>query len=65
MIGRSEVDELADSIEFVVVNANNRRCLCVLSQDIRLIQTDGQTEVLTAHTVVYQTSVVYKGLRSK
>ena len=43
----AEVGELADSIEFVIVNANDRRCLCVLSQDIRLLQTDGQSEVLT------------------
>ena len=41
------VGELADSIEFVVVNANDRWCLCILSQDIRLLQTDGQSEVLT------------------
>ena len=37
--GGAEVGELADSIEFVVVNANDRRCLCVLSQDISLLQT--------------------------
>ena len=30
--GGAAVGELADSIEFVVMNANNRRCLCVLSQ---------------------------------
>ena len=45
--GGAAVGELADSIEFVVVNANNRLCLCVLSQDMRIIQTDGQSEVLT------------------
>ena len=43
----AEVGELADSIEFVIVNANDQRCLCVMSQDIRLLQTDGQSEVLT------------------
>ena len=39
--------ELADSIEFVVVDGNERRCFCVLSQNIRLLQTDGHSEVLT------------------
>ena len=37
--------DMEDSIELIVVN--DRRCFCVLSQDIRLLQTDGQTEVLT------------------
>ena len=45
--GGAAVGELAYIIEFVVMNANDRRCLCVLSQDIRLLQTDGQSEVLT------------------
>ena len=39
--GGAEVGELADSIEFIVVNGNDRLCFCVLSQDIRLLQTDG------------------------
>ena len=47
MVG-AEVGELADSIEFVVVNANDRQCFFVLSHDIRLLQTDGQSEVLQA-----------------
>ena len=37
--GGAEVGELADSIEFVVVDGNDRRCFCVLSQDLRLLQT--------------------------
>ena len=41
------VGELADSIEFIVVDSNDRRCFCILSQDIPLTQTDGQSEVLT------------------
>ena len=45
--GRAEVGELADSIGFAIATSNDRRCLCVLSQDIRLLQTDGQSEVLT------------------
>ena len=44
----AEVGELADSIEFVVVDGNDRRCFCILSQDIRLIQTDGQSDVITS-----------------
>ena len=43
----AEVGELADSIEFIVVDGNHRLCFCVLFQEIRLLQTDGQTEVLT------------------
>ena len=45
--GGAEVGQLADSIEFVVVDGNERRWFCVLSQDIRLLQTDVQSEVLT------------------
>ena len=45
--GGAEVCELADSIEFVIVDGNDRRCFGILSQDIRLLQTDGQSEVLT------------------
>ena len=30
--GGAEVGELADSTEFVVVNANERRCFCAMSQ---------------------------------
>ena len=41
------VGELADSIEFVVVNANDRRRFCVLSQGNRLLQTDDQSEIRT------------------
>ena len=44
--GGAEECELADSVEFVVVNDNDRRCFCVLSQDIGLLQTDGQSEVI-------------------
>ena len=47
--GGADVGELADSIEFGVVDGNDRRCFCVLSQDIRLLQTDGQSEVLTCN----------------
>ena len=46
--------QLAAEMKFEIVkandnnnNANDRRCFCVLSQDIRLLQTDGQSEVLT------------------
>ena len=45
--GVDEVCELADSIEFIVVDGNDRRCLCIRSQDIRLLQTDGHSDVLT------------------
>ena len=45
--GGAEVCELADSIEFIVVDGNYRRCFCILSQDIRLLQTDVQSEILT------------------
>ena len=38
---------MADSIEFIVVDGNDRRCFCILSKDIRLLQTDGQSEVIT------------------
>ena len=48
--------ELADSIEFVVVNDNDRRCLFVLSLDIRLLQTDAQA-VQMAPTNFQQKSV--------
>ena len=44
--GGAEVGELTDSIEFIVIDCNDRRCFCVLSQNIRLIQTDGESEVL-------------------
>ena len=40
--GGTEVGELTDSIEFIVVDGNDRRCFCVLSQYINLIQTDCQ-----------------------
>ena len=36
--GGAAVGDLADSIEFVVVDGSDRRCFCVLSQDIRLLQ---------------------------
>ena len=35
--GGPEVGELAYHIEFVVVDGNDRRCFCVVSQDIRLL----------------------------
>ena len=35
--------ELTDSIEFVVVDGNERRCFCVLPQDVRLLQTEKQS----------------------
>ena len=44
--GGAEVGELVDSIEFIIVD--DRWCFCVLSQDIRLVQSDGQSEVLHA-----------------
>ena len=44
--GGAEECDLADSVEFVVINDKDRRCFCVLSQDIRLLQTDGQSEVI-------------------
>ena len=37
---------MVDSIEFVVVDGNDQWCFCVLTQDVRLFQTDGQSEVL-------------------
>ena len=45
--GGAEVGELAENIEFIVVDGNDRRCFCILSQCIRLLQTDSQSEVLT------------------
>ena len=45
--GGAEVGEIADSIEFIVFDGNDRWCFCVLSQDISLLQTHGQSEVLT------------------
>ena len=44
--GVGELTELAVRIEFVDVDGNDRRWFCVLSQDIRLLQTDGQSEVI-------------------
>ena len=44
--GGAEVGELADSIEFIVVDGYDWRCFCILSQDIRLLQTDGQSKSL-------------------
>ena len=40
--GGAEVGELADSIEFIVVDGNDRRCFCILSQDIRLLASTGK-----------------------
>ena len=45
--GGTQVGELADNIEFAVVDGNDRRCFCVLTQDIRLLKTDGQSEIIT------------------
>ena len=45
--GGAEVGEHTESIEFIVADGNDRRCFYILSQDIRLLQTDGQSEVLT------------------
>ena len=45
--GGAEVGEVADSVVLIVVDGNDRRCFSVLSQDIRPLQTDGQSKVLT------------------
>ena len=37
---------MMDGVEFLVVDGDGWRCLCVLSSDVRLLQADGQHEVL-------------------
>ena len=43
--GGAKVHKLTDSIKFVVVDGDDWQCLCVLCQDVRLLQADGQLEV--------------------
>ena len=45
MVEPSYAGEMAASIEFIVVDGYDRWCFCILSQDIRLLQTDGQSEL--------------------
>ena len=43
--GGAEAGELTDSIEFVVMDGNDERCFYGLFLDVRLLQTDGQSEI--------------------
>ena len=39
---------MMDSVEFVVVDGDDWRCLRVLYQDVPLLQADGQSNVLAS-----------------
>ena len=48
VIGDSGADicKLPDGIKFVFIDGNEWGCLCVLSQNSRLLETDGESKVL-------------------
>ena len=46
MVHGVEVRKVMDGVEFVVVDGDDWRCLCVLCQNVRLLRVDGQPDVL-------------------
>ena len=44
----AEICKLLDGIKFLFIDGNAWGCLCILSQNIRLLETDGESKVLQA-----------------